>query len=720
MEIIRAKNSGFCFGVDKAVKMAFDTNFQGRVYTLGQLIHNKKVVEDLEKKGIKVLENMEQLEEGDSVIIRAHGIGKNVYDKLISYNVKIMDATCPYVKRIHEIVKREHDKGHKIVIVGDKHHPEVIGINGWCEGKALITSNEQEVNQLAYSDVEAVVISQTTFRRSKFEDICELLRKKFAFVIKFDTICNATVKRQTEAEYLSEKVEAMIVIGGKSSSNTQKLYEICKKNCPETHLIENADELPLLDKNVRTVGITAGASTPEKVIKEVVFHMEDMMNGHEQESEIDFGEAVEMTLTKPRTNEIIKGKIIGYNNNDVFVDLGYKADGLIPMEEFLEDPEFDPEKDLEPGKEIEALIVKINDGEGNVSLSKKKVDAIRGFELVEEAFNDKTPIEVIIKEIVKGGAVADYKGVRVFIPASQISDRYVKDLTPYQGKKVRLVITEMANRRRVVGSCRALIEAEKKQKSEVFWSGVEIGKEYIGTVKSLTKFGAFVDLGGVDGLVHISELSWKRIEHPSELLSVGDEVTVKVLNFDTEKNKVSLGYRKMEDNPWYNIENKYTAGDVIFGTILRMVPFGAFVELEEGVEGLVHISQISNYRLGRPEEVLEVGQKVEMKIMDINVDLKKISLSIKEVNPIDPEIVDEPVEEVKVKSNYQRTPTKHSEVMSNTIGEILSDKLQEQEQKEEVPVKAEEAAEVAVEAVEAVEEAVDATVEAVEEAEKED
>lgn len=395
--------------------------------------------------------------------------------------------------------------------------------------------------------------------------------------------------------------------------------------------------------------------------------MEGMMNGHE--GEINFSEALEMTMTELKTNEIVKGKIIGYNNNDVFVDLGYKADGLIPMEEFLDDPDFDPEKDLKPGDEIEALIVKINDGEGNVLLSKKRVDSIRGFEIVEEAFKNKTPIEVIIKEIVKGGAVADYKGVRIFIPASQISDRFVKDLEPYKGKKVKLVITEMASRRRVVGSCRAIIEAEKEAKAEVFWNDVEIGKEYTGTVKSLTNFGAFVDLGGVDGLVHVSELSWKKVDDPSSILKVGDVVNVRVINFDKEKQKVSLGYRKMEDNPWYNIEEKYPVGSVVTGTVLRMVPFGVFVELEEGVEGLVHISQISNVRLGRPEEVLEVGQKVEMKILDINTELKKISLSIKEVKPIDPQSEEEPASE----ESSDEKPTEHSEEMSNTIGDLIKD-----------------------------------------------
>jgi len=666
MEIKVAKYAGFCFGVDKAVKTSFELDYEGNIYTLGELIHNSDVIEQLRKKGIKAINNLDELKERDCVIIRAHGIGKKVYDELNALNVKVLDATCPYVKRIHEIVKKEYEAGKKIVIVGDSKHPEVIGINGWCEGKALIINDEKEAEQLPYFEQKAAVVAQTTFNRTKYEDICEVLKKKFAFVLKFDTICSATVQRQSEAEKLSREVDAMIVIGGRNSSNTQKLFEICKKNCPATYLIENADELPLYDKNVRTVGITAGASTPETVIKEVIFHMEGMMNGHE--GEINFSEALEMTLTELKTNEIVKGKIIGYNNNDIFVDLGYKADGIIPMEEFLDDPDFDPEKDLKPGDEIEAMIVKINDGEGNVLLSKKKVDSIRGFELVEEAFKNKTPIDVIIKEIVKGGAVADYKGVRVFIPASQISDRFVKDLEPFKGKKVKVLITEMANKRRVVGSCRAIIEAEKEAKSEAFWNDVEIGKEYTGTVKSITNFGVFVDIGGVDGLIHVSELSWKKIDDPSSIMKVGDVVKVRVISFDKEKQKVSLGYRKMEDNPWYNIENKYPVGSVVTGTVLRMVPFGVFVELEEGVEGLVHISQISNVRLGRPEEVLKIGQKVEMKVMDVNPELKKISLSIKEVNPIDPqkseETVSEPGEEI---------PTEHSEEMKNTIGDLIKD-----------------------------------------------
>lgn len=670
MQIIRASNAGFCFGVDKAVKSAFNFNLndvKGNVYTLGELIHNSQVIKELENKGIKVLNSLDDLKEGDSVIIRAHGIGEKVYEELIKHGVNILDATCPYVKRIHHIVNAKYKEGYKIVIVGDPNHPEVIGINGWCNEEALIISDVKEAEELQESGEKIAVVSQTTFKRAKYDEICEVLKKKFAFVLKFDTICNATIQRQTEAEELSRKVDVMIVIGGRNSSNTQKLYQICKENCPKTYLVENKDELPLLDKNVETVGITAGASTPEAVIKEVILHMHDMVNVHE--GEMDFNQALEMTFTELRPNEVVKGKIIGYNNNDVFVDLGYKADGLIPMEEFLDDPDFDPERDLTPGKEIEALVVKVNDGDGNVSLSKKKVDYIRGYELVEEAFKNQTPIEAVIKEIVKGGAVADYKGVRIFIPASQMSDRFVSDLTPFQGKKVKILITEMANKRRIVGSRRVLVEKEKAEQEEAFWNNIEVGKEYTGTVKSLTKFGAFVDLGGVDGLIHVSELSWKKINDPSEVLKVGDKVTVRVTGFDKETKKISLGYRKAEDNPWYNIENKYHVGDVVTGKVLRMVPFGVFVELEEGVEGLVHISQISNVRIGKPEEVLTVGQKVEMKIIDINPELKKISLSIKEVKPIDPVREEAPAAE-----EAEDTPSEHNEEMVNTIGDILNEK----------------------------------------------
>lgn len=670
-KIIVAETAGFCFGVDKAVKLAMKTLEENpdRTRTLGELIHNRQVSDKLARKGVGSIQGLEQLEKEDHVVIRAHGIGEAVYESLKHKKVNIHDATCPFVKRIHILVREKYKEGWMIVIIGDKRHPEIIGINGWCDNKAYIVSEKEEVLPLPETDQQVCVVSQTTFKPEKYQEIYNFIKKKFAKAVKFDTICSATEKRQLEAQEISEIADMMIVIGGKNSSNTQKLFEICVANCPLTYKIETVADLPPLDiKNINTIGITAGASTPDWVIKEVVETMDEMMN--RQEPEMSFKEAFEESeVNSLRSGEIVKGRIIGYNTSEVFVDLGYKADGTISMEEFLEDPDFDPEKDLREGEEILVYIIKINDGEGNVSLSKKRVDSMRGLEEIEEAYNEKKPLEAAVREVVNGGVVASYKGVRVFIPASQISDHYVKDLNEFLKKKVRFEVVEMAkNKRRVVGSCRTLLEKEKAEKLEVFWNQVEVGQEYTGTVKSLTSFGAFVDLGVVDGLIHISELSWKKINRPSDVVKPGQTVTVRILGFDKEKQKVSLGYRKQEDNPWFNVENKYNVGDTVEGKIVRLVPFGAFVELEDGVEGLVHISQISNVRLGKPDEVLSVGQLVKMKVLEVNPELKKISLSIREVEPIDP--VREDVDPIE---DGEGIPTKHVEEMKNTIGDIIKE-----------------------------------------------
>ncbi|NLM10269.1 MAG: bifunctional 4-hydroxy-3-methylbut-2-enyl diphosphate reductase/30S ribosomal protein S1 [Clostridiaceae bacterium] len=671
-KIILAKTAGFCFGVDNAVKLAFRTLIESpdNTYTLGEIIHNRQVLERLGNEGIKVIQSPSQLEGSEHVVIRAHGIGEDVYKELINRNAVIHDATCPYVKRIHNLVRQKYADRCTIIIVGDKNHPEVIGINGWCENKAYVVSSTEEVEALPDFPNCVCVFAQTTMKPEKYDEIYEFIKKKFAITMKFDTICSATEKRQREAREISGTVDMMIVIGGSNSSNTQKLYEICSENCPLTYKIETVAELPPLDiKNINTIGITAGASTPDWVIKEVIETMEEIMN--KQENEMSFKEAFEESeVNSLRAGEVVKGRIIGYNTSEVFVDLGYKADGTISMEEFLDDPDFDPEKDLKEGDEILAYIIKVNDGEGNVSLSKKRVDLILGMEEIEEAFNEKKPLEAVVKEVVNGGVVASYKGIRVFIPASQVSDRFVKDLNEFLNKKVKFEILEMSkNKRRVVGSCKSVLEKEKAEKLEEFWNNVEVGKEYTGTVKSLTNFGAFVDLGAVDGLVHISELSWKKINKPSEVLKVGQEVTVKILGFDKEKQKVSLGYKKPEDNPWYNIEQKYSVGDVVEGKIIRLVPFGAFVELEEGVEGLVHISQISNVHLAKPDEVLSVGQVVKMKVLEVNPELKKISLSIREVEPIDPERSSDDSAEAK----QDDTPTTHVEEMKTTIADIIKE-----------------------------------------------
>ena len=672
MEIQVGKYAGFCFGVDRALKVAMETPAgSGRIFTFGEIIHNRQAVAVLERRGIHAIHHFDGLLQDDTVIIRAHGVAPDVYEALGKTHVRVLDATCPYVAKIHVLVQKQSREGNYIVIVGDPTHPEVVGIRGWCGVNATVVKSDAEAALLEIPDGMPIsTVAQTTFVPEQYEAVVEALKKKFAIVLKFDTICNATVHMQAEAGELARNVDAMVVIGGRNSSNTQKLYRICLDSCPETYLVETAAELPTLNLSIRTIGITAGASTPEWVIREVIEGMEDMNN--KVDGEMSFSEAFEQTMTQLIPNSVVTGKIIGYNNNEVFVDLGYKADGIIPMDEFLEQAGFDPERDLKEGAPITALIMKINDGEGNVQLSKKKVDSIRGLEIMDEAFESRAPVEAVVKEVVKGGLVADFKGIRVFIPASQVSDRFVKDLAPYVGRTVSFRITELVkNKRRVVGSCRVIIEETKAKLSEEFWGNFEIGKEYTGTVKSLTKFGAFVDLGAVDGLIHISELSWKKISDPSEVLSIGDVVKVRILNFDPESKKLSLGYRRIEDNPWYGIDRKYQSGDIVAGQVIRIVPFGAFVELEPGVEGLVHISQISSVRIARAEEVLHIGMNVEMKILEVNSELKKISLSIREVAPIDPP--HSTSDEYSNAPAHEGYSNEHVEDLSNTIGDILGD-----------------------------------------------
>lgn len=671
MELIIANTAGFCFGVNNAVKIVFDLAAKSdkQIYTFGPIIHNEQVVAKLEKEGVITVNRPQEAEAPARVVIRAHGVGPDIIGGLRDNGLDIVNATCPYVKKIQKLVSEKFSEGYQIIIIGDKNHPEIIGINGWCNNTAYIIEADDEVNSLPDIEKNICVVAQTTFIREKWEKIIKSLNKRFENVIKFDTICNATDKRQAEADKISREVDMVLVIGDQNSSNTNKLYEICKKNCERTYKIQTASEIPPVDiKKFKKIGITAGASTPDWVIKEVIHKMSEL---DKQDFEMSFADAFESSLVTLTTGQITKGRIIGYNQSEVFVDLGFKSDGIIPMQEFSDDPDFNPEKSLKVGEEIDVFVVRVNDGEGNVVLSKKKVDAVKGWDVIESAFETKKPVTVKITEKVNGGVIGNASGVKVFIPASQISDRFVKELSEFVKQVLQVQIIELnKQKRKVVGSARVLIEKNKESASSEIWSNIEIGKTYKGIVKSLMDFGAFVDIGGVDGLVHLSELSWNKIKHPSEVVKVGDEITVSVIEFDKDKKRISLGYKKQDDNPWNKAAEKYEVGNVINGKVVRLVPFGAFVEIEQGVDGLVHISQISNVRLGKPGDVLKVGQMVEAKITELDVEAKKISLSIKEVNPIDPvgakkeEAAAEPGEEL---------PTEHKEDMTNTIGESLSD-----------------------------------------------
>ncbi len=671
MHLVVAETAGFCFGVNNAVKIAFDLtkNNDSKIYTLGPIIHNEQVVNRLEEYGITVIDSSEQASASSKVVIRAHGVGSNVISEFKTKGIEVVNATCPYVEKIQRLVNEKYKEGCQILIIGDKAHPEIIGINGWCDNTAFIIDSIEQVNSLPNIQKSICVVAQTTFIRKKWEKIIQSLNKRFKNVLKFDTICNATDKRQAEAEKISKEVDMVLVIGGENSSNTNKLYEICKANCPNTFKIQTASDIPPVDiKKIKKIGITAGASTPDWVIKEVIHNMSEL---DKQDLEMSFADAFESSLVTLTTGQITKGRIIGYNLNEVYVDLGFKSDGIIPMQEFSDEIDFDPEKSLKVGDEVDVFVVRVNDGEGNVMLSKKKVDAVKGWEVLEEAFENKRPIAVKISEKVNGGVIGYSHGVKVFIPASQISDRFIKDLSTYVKQVLQIQIIEInKQKRKVVGSSRIIIEKNKEFASSEVWNNIEVGKTYKGQVKSLMDFGAFVDIGGVDGLVHLSELSWNKIKHPSEVVKVGDELTVSVIDFDKDKKRISLGFKKKEDNPWTNAIKKYEVGNVITGKVVRLVPFGAFVEIEQGIDGLVHISQISSVRLGKPGDVLKIGQQVEAKITELDIEAKKISLSIKEVNPIDP--AGAAKKEEVAENSGEELPTEHKEDMTNTIADNLT------------------------------------------------
>jgi 4-hydroxy-3-methylbut-2-enyl diphosphate reductase len=682
MEIILAKTAGFCFGVNNAIKIAEDLqNSGGVINTMGPLIHNDQVVNELKEKGIGIISDIGEAPEGSKVIIRAHGVAPEIYEEAEKRNIEIIDATCPYVKKIHKLVRNMREDGCTIVIAGDRNHPEVKGVNGWCGNSALIANTPEEADAFAPIDGKCCLVAQTTMTRERFDGIYDKLKEKCKSVVKFDTICSATSSRQEEAERIARISDVMLVIGSRKSSNTQKLFEICSKYCKKTYLAETYGDLPPINiKEIQTLGITAGASTPERTIKEVMEKMDEL---NKQEKEMSFEEAFENSMVTLRSGEIVKGRIIGFSNTEVFVDLGYKSDGIIPVDEFSDDPDFKPETGISIGDEVEVFIVRVNDGEGNVMLSKKKVDSMRSIEMIEEAYKSKIPVTGKVVEVTNGGVIVSVSGVRVFVPASQISERYVRDLSEYLKQTVEIRIIEFnRQRRKVVGSRRALLAETREQMEEQLWSNIEVGRKYTGTVKSLMDFGAFVDIGGVDGLVHVSEMSWTKVKHPSELLKVGDRVEVTVLDFDTEKKRISLSMKKEEDNPWFRVSEKYKAGDIVKGTVVRLVPFGAFIELEKGLDGLVHISQISNVRIAKPGDVLKTGQEVEAKIIEVNEETKKISLSIKEVSPIDPEpakkeqkaeetLPGETRDENPETAAEEEIPTEHREELSNTIGDVI-------------------------------------------------
>ncbi len=648
MEIILAKTAGFCFGVQRAVDTAYEhADDKGRVYTYGQIIHNEEVVGDLSRHGVKVIEDDELSDIRDSkVIIRSHGAEKKVYDILESNGNIVIDATCPFVKKIHNIVRDKSEDGHTIVIVGDENHPEVRGIMGWCVSRPVVIGSEEEAEIFtqkcldgSYSREENIsIVSQTTFNYRKFNNIVDIIRNKLYNVTAYKTICNATSVRQREAKEIASKVDAMIVIGGRNSSNTQKLFEISKKECENTYYIQTLVDLDLTTfESVSRVGITAGASTPNNIIKEV----------HGRMDEMNFAELLENDESRVsiKTGEIVEGRVIDVKPDEILVDISYKSDGIIPRNEYTNTPNADLTELVHVGDTITAKVVKTNDGEGSVLLSYKRVAAEKVNEKLEAALESGEILTGKVFQVVSGGLNVMYDETRVFIPASLVSDTYEKNLDKYLDQDIEFVLTEyQPKKRRIIGNRKQIIVARKAEAAKELFDRIEVGMTVEGVVKNVTSFGAFIDLGGADGLLHISEMSWGRVDDPKSVLKVGDTVKAFIKNIDGDKIALSL---KFEDtNPWLNADEKYAPGTVVTGKVARMADFGAFIELEPGVDALLHVSQISYEHVNKPEDVYKVGDTVEAVVVECNAADKKISLSVKALLPV-PEDADDVAEDVE-------------------------------------------------------------------------
>ena len=630
MKILKAKTAGFCFGVDRAVKLTYQLAEEGhKVATLGPLIHNPQCVADLESKGVVTAAGLEDVPDGYEVVIRSHGVGADVYAAIAEKGLVLHDATCPFVAKIHRIAKRASDEGKTLLVAGDKAHPEVQGIVGHTKGEVFVFADLDELK--AWQGPKngqngIIVVAQTTFQVTKWLECTNFIKKDYTNAEIFDTICNATWTRQQEAEDLSRKCDLMVVIGGHHSSNTQKLVKVAEKHTKAV-TVETAKELlPEWFEGVGTVAVTAGASTPSSIIEEVLNSMSEEIREEMSFAEM-FAES-EANLKPVFAGKVVEGTVTSITPNEVQVDIGTKHTGFVKLSELTDDPAARAEDLVKVGDKLDLVVEKVNDQEGVAYLSRKKLEARKGLEEVAKAAEEGTVMEGVVTETNKGGVIVLVKGVKVFVPRSQATMRRDEDINALVKQNVKLIITECAGRK-IVGSINKVTAEENAAKREAFWADVEVGKTYTGVVKSLTAYGAFVDIGGVDGLCHISELSWNRIKHPSEVVSVGDTIEVYVKALDPENHKVSLGYKKAEDNPWEKLKNEYPIGSVFTAPVVSITKFGAFVHILPGVDGLVHISEISNERVEKVGDVLKVGDEVNVKLLDVDFDKKRISLSMK-------------------------------------------------------------------------------------------
>ena len=644
MQITVAESAGFCFGVQRAVKLleqAVDTYREG-IYTIGPIIHNPQIIEQMSRRRVHILSSIDQLPDGAIAVVRAHGLPKDDYTRLTQKTNIVIDTTCPFVAKIHRIVEKAASRREIVLIGGDVNHPEVIGIRGFADPQhCFVFKDATELEQIAennshFENKIVNVVWQTTFAIQEFKKSEKIIKKTFKNSIIYDTICSATDLRQKETADLAAKCDVFFVVGGRQSSNTNKLFRLAKSVCPNTFLIESASEIPIKTiKEFNRIGITAGASTPDCVIEEVKDRMSEETKNVAEVGEMTFAQMLEDSCKTITTGERVRVVVVGVTSTEIKVELGAKQSGFITKDNFSADPTVDLTTAVKVGDEFDAIVLRVSDVEGTIALSKKKLDALAGFEKIETAMNEKEVVEGKVTGINNGGLTVSVYGVRVFVPMSQTGKGRDFDFETLLNTDIKINIIEFSTvrgRKKIIGSMKAQANAERKLAQEAFWANAEVGQKMVGVVRSersITNFGVFVDIGGVDGLVHITELSWKKIKHPSEVVKVGDELKVYIKDLDVEAKKVSLGHKKDEDNPFKLFTDKFSIGDVTKVKIVNLMPFGAFANIVDGVDGLIHISQLSDKRIGKPADVVSVGDEVEVKIVEIDTEKQKVGLSIR-------------------------------------------------------------------------------------------
>ncbi len=634
LKVIRATKAGFCFGVKRALEMADRTAAVSETVTLGPLIHNQQVVDRMAKKGIQVVHAVEEARTGQTLIVRSHGVPPSVYQAAEAKAINMVDATCPFVQKAQRLAA-ESAKTCQVVVVGDKHHPEVQGILGWAGEDAVSVETLEESEQLPRYNCIAV-LAQTTQPAGNFQGIVEELRQHTERLTVHNTICNATEERQEVARELAAQVDVMVVVGGRNSANTRKLADICSEHA-KTYLIETAEELQSVwFQGAKTAGLTAGASTPDWIIEEVFSKMSEM---NENESQLEMDniehregnmEAWDEGLQKIHRGAVVTGTVVKITDNEVFVDIGWKSEGIISLRELSVARVDRPEEVVAMGDRVTVLVLRVENEEGYPVLSRRRAGEVEAAKRLEKAFESQEEIQAKVAEVVKGGLLVDV-GMRGFVPASQIQFGYVEDLNQFLGQTLRMRVIDFdPDKKKVVLSQKVILAEEQSTKKVHLLETLQEGEVVKGIVRRLTNFGAFVDIGGMDGLLHVSDIAYSRVKHPSEFVNVGDEVEVQVLKVDREHEKVSLGLKQLKQSPWATVAEKYPVGSLVSGKVVRLAPFGAFVQLEDGVDALVHISQLSDRRVVKVEDAVTVGDMISAKVSEVKPEEKRISLSIRE------------------------------------------------------------------------------------------